>query len=57
MKGQFLIPPGIAIQFDVADSEVMKLLSKEVCRLLIGDIVDEQEEPIFKCLKGKYEDT
>jgi uncharacterized protein (TIGR02266 family) len=54
-KGKFLIPPGIAVQFDESDSEDMKRLSKRVCRLLIGDIVDEQEEPIFKCLKGHYE--
>ena len=55
IRGQFLIPPGIAVQFDESDSEEMQRLSKKVCRLLIGDIVDEQEELSFKCLKGRYE--
>lgn len=55
IRGQFLIPPGIAVQFDDSDSEEMQRLSKKVCRLLIGDIVDEQEEQCFKCLKGRYE--
>lgn len=53
ITGHFLIPPGMAVQFNTTDSEDIKQLSREVCRLLIGDIVDEQEEPIFKCDRGK----
>ncbi len=50
-KGPFLIPPGMAILFneEQQDSRVKQDLSDEICRLLIGDIVDEQEEPVFRC--------
>ncbi len=52
ISGHFLIPPGMAVQFSDPDSDAMKQLSREVCHLLIGDIVDDQEEPIFKYDKG-----
>jgi CheY-like chemotaxis protein/Tfp pilus assembly protein PilZ len=52
ITGRFLIPPGMAVQFNTTDGEETKQLSREVCRLLIDDIVDEQEEPIFKCDRG-----
>ncbi len=53
VRGSFLIPPGMAIQFDEKQvgSKTMKALSEEVCRLLIGDIIDEQEEKVFECGK------
>ena len=49
-RGSFMIPPGMAIQFDDRDNDSteMKVISSEVSRLLIGDIVEEQEESIFK---------
>jgi Tfp pilus assembly protein PilZ len=53
LTGRFLIPPGMAIQFDTSSDHDSKQLSQEVCRLLIGDIVEEQEESIFKCTRGQ----
>jgi len=52
LKGQFLVPPGMAIRFVELNAAVMALLREEVCRLLIGDIVAEQEESLFKSQKG-----
>jgi DNA-binding response OmpR family regulator len=48
-RGSFLIPPGMAVKFDVADSdsEQIKAISSEVTQLLVGDLLEEQDEPIF----------
>ena len=48
--GAFLVPPGMAIQFDDCDSETeaKKLISAEVTQLLIGDLIDEQEGRVFQ---------
>jgi CheY-like chemotaxis protein len=51
-RGSFLIPPGMAIQFDDCESEEMKAISKDVAQLLIGDLVGEQEVPVFQSDKG-----
>jgi DNA-binding response OmpR family regulator len=50
-RGSFLIPPGMAVQFVdyESDSLEMKAIRSEVSRLLIGDIVAEQDEQIFQC--------
>ena len=49
-RGSFLIPPGMAIQFDDCDSECdeMKAISAEVAQLLIGDLIDEHEGNVFQ---------
>ncbi len=48
LKGQFLVPPGMAIRFIDVDTETIEKLRKEVSDLLIGDIIDEQEESVFR---------
>ncbi len=48
LRGQFLVPPGIAIRFIDISGDVLEILRQEVQHLLIGDIVVEQEEPVFK---------
>lgn len=48
LRGQFLVPPGMAIRFDSLSGDEAACLNQEVCRLLIGDIVDEQVDPVFK---------
>ncbi len=48
LRGQFLVPPGIAIRFTDMSDEVSAKLKQEVTHLLIGDMVVEQEEEVFK---------
>ncbi len=44
LKGRFSIPPGMAIRFDACKPEMRKRLHDEVVQLLVGDILDEQQE-------------
>ena len=47
LKGQFLVPPGMAIRFTDTDTDDLEKLRNEVRNLLIGDMVDKQEDTVF----------
>ncbi len=47
-KGRFMIPPGMAIRFDDYDDAVADKLKEEVAQVLIGDIVNEQQEEVIR---------
>lgn len=48
LRGQFLVPPGIAIRFVDLNEQIIAKLQTEVTNLLIGDMVNEQEGSVFK---------
>ena len=52
LKGQFLVPPGIAVRFVEMNAQVVAKLKAEVTNLLIGDMVDEQEGAVFRPDEG-----
>jgi type IV pilus assembly protein PilZ len=48
LRGQFLVPPGIAIRFvDLSESD-QENLRQEVSHLLIGDMIDKEEDAVFR---------
>jgi CheY-like chemotaxis protein len=44
---RFVIPPGMAIRFTHITSQEQEILSRIVTNLLVGDLLDEQVEPIL----------
>ena len=46
-SGRFMIPPGMAVRFDEPEPAIRDRLSEEVKHLLVGDMVEEQAEPVF----------
>lgn len=47
-EDRFTMPPGMAIRFLMVNEANAKILNDQITRLLIGDLVDEQDEPIIR---------
>jgi len=47
-NGKFLIPPGMAIKFIDLEANEARQLNQMVANLLIGDLIDEQEESFLR---------
>jgi hypothetical protein len=47
-EDRFTMPPGMAVRFLMVNEKHAKILHDQITNLLIGDIVQEQEEPVIK---------
>ena len=47
-EDRFTMPPGMAIRFLMVNEQDAQVLRDHITNLLIGDIIEEQEEPVIK---------
>lgn len=47
-EDRFTMPPGMAIRFLMVNEQHAQILRGHITNLLIGDIIEEQEEPVIK---------
>jgi len=47
-EDRFTMPPGMAIRFFMVNEEDARTLNQYITRLLVGDIIEEQDEPVIR---------